>query len=237
MNFPKTGIIGKITDMKRPSTNWEREVIAGGCPAVIGVDEAGRGCLAGPVVAAAVAFDWSKIAQQARRGLGAHVRDSKLMTREQRKVAYDLILSSAVAVGVGEAGVATIDQVNILQATFEAMRSAIEQARLVLACTGPLVFVDGNQRIPQLTCAQRTVIDGDLRVFSISAASIVAKEHRDRLMESLDKTYPEYGFAQHKGYGTKEHYGALRLHGLSPLHRRSFCADLQNTAILEVVEG
>lgn len=223
--------------MKRPSTSWEREVIAGGCPAVIGVDEAGRGCLAGPVVAAAVAFDWSKLGQQARRGLGAHIRDSKMMSREQRKAAHDLILSHAIAIGVGEIDPLTIDEINILQATFEAMRKAIEQTRLVLACTGPLVFVDGNHRIPQLTCAQRTVVDGDAKVFSIAAASIIAKERRDRLMEEWHEQYPQYGFAQHKGYGTKEHYGALQVHGLSPLHRRSFCTELKSAVILESVEG
>jgi ribonuclease HII len=174
-----------------------------------GVDEAGRGPLAGPVVAAAVILDDGKRI----RGLA----DSKLLTPLQRDKLYDQIRDKALCCAVGEASVKEIDQLNILQATMLAMKRAVEGLRL-----RPVkVLVDGN-RLPMLDMLAEAIVGGDAKVKSISAASILAKVHRDRLCRALDEEFPHYGFAAHKGYGTPEHLAALRVHGACRHHRRFF---------------
>lgn len=174
-----------------------------------GVDEAGRGPLAGPVVAAAVILD----DEQPIFGLA----DSKKLSPRVRDRLYDEIRAKALCCCIAEATVEEIDEINILQATMLAMRRAVEGLRLKPA----MVQVDGN-RIPVLNVPAQAVVGGDDLVQAISAASILAKVHRDRLCLRLHEAYPQYGFDGHKGYGTVEHLGALRLHGASPVHRRSF---------------
>lgn len=176
---------------------------------VAGVDEAGRGPLAGPVVAAAVILDELKPI----RGLN----DSKLLTAKARERLFDEIHAKALCFSIAMASVEEIDEINILQATMLAMRRAIDGLRLK-----PLrVLVDGN-RIPALTVTAEAIIGGDAKVKSISAASILAKVHRDRLCQTLHEQHPEYGFDGHKGYSTPEHLAALRRHGACPHHRRTF---------------
>lgn len=174
---------------------------------VCGVDEAGRGPWAGPVVAAAVVLDPDTIPP----GLN----DSKKLTEAQRDQLFDPILRSA-RVGIGVADVERIDRDNILQATFWAMAQAVSQLDGIA-----LALVDGN-RAPKLPCPAETIIGGDARSLSIAAASIIAKVTRDRMMVAHDVTYPVYGFARHKGYGTPQHQQALKAHGPTPLHRKSF---------------
>ncbi len=174
-----------------------------------GVDEAGRGPLAGPVVAAAVILD----DEQPIEGLA----DSKALTAKRREMLFDEIRAKALCCSIAEASVEEIDEINILQATMLAMRRAVEGLRLKPA----MVQVDGN-RIPVLSVPAQAIVKGDALVQAISAASILAKVHRDRLCVSLHESYPHYGFDGHKGYGTAEHLAALRRHGPSPAHRRSF---------------
>lgn len=176
---------------------------------VAGVDEAGRGPLAGPVVAAAVILDDLRPI----RGLA----DSKTLTALQRERLNDQILAKALCCSVAQASVEEIDTHNILQATMLAMRRAVEGLRLK-----PVkVLVDGN-RLPTLDVLAEAIVKGDALVKAISAASILAKVHRDRLCEDLHAEYPHYGFAAHKGYGTPEHLEALLRHGACVHHRRSF---------------
>lgn len=174
-----------------------------------GVDEAGRGPLAGPVVAAAVILD----DRRPIRGLA----DSKTLTARQRERLHDQILARALCCSVAHATVEEIDTHNILQATMIAMRRAVEGLRLKPA----KVLVDGN-RLPTLDVLAEAIVKGDARVKAISAASILAKVHRDRLCEELHLEFPHYGFAGHKGYGTPEHLEALKRHGACVHHRRSF---------------
>ena len=174
-----------------------------------GVDEAGRGPLAGPVVAAAVILD-------DRRPIPG-LADSKTLTALQRERLYEQILARALCCSVAQASVEEIDSYNILQATMLAMRRAVEGLRL-----RPVkVLVDGN-RLPTLDVLAEAIVKGDSRVKAISAASILAKVHRDRLCRELDLEFPHYGFAGHKGYGTRAHLDALQLHGACVHHRRSF---------------
>lgn len=176
---------------------------------VAGVDEAGRGPLAGPVVAAAVILDdLNPIA-----GLA----DSKKLTPLRRERLYDEIRAKALCCSIAEASVEEIDQLNILQATLLAMRRAVLGLRL----KPTKVLVDGN-RLPVLDVLAEAIVRGDATVPAISAASILAKVHRDRWCAELDAQFPQYGFASHKGYGTVVHLAALRLHGACPQHRRSF---------------
>ncbi|MFZ4649698.1 MAG: ribonuclease HII [Rubrivivax sp.] len=176
---------------------------------VAGVDEAGRGPLAGPVVAAAVILD----PQRPLDGLD----DSKRLTPAQRERAFENICRHALSFHIAEASVAEIDGLNILQATLLAMKRAVEGLQEVPSC----VLVDGN-RLPQLHLPARAIVGGDARVAAISAASILAKVHRDRLCEALDRAHPQFGFARHKGYGTALHLQALQRHGACAEHRRSF---------------
>lgn len=174
-----------------------------------GVDEAGRGPLAGPVVAAAVILD----DQQPIIGLA----DSKKLTARQRERLFDEIRAKALCCCIAEATVEEIDEINILQATMLAMRRAVEGLRLKPA----MVQVDGN-RVPLLKVPAQAIVKGDAKVQAISAASILAKVHRDRLCGQLHETYPQYGFDAHKGYPTADHVAAIKRHGVTPAHRRSF---------------
>ena len=176
---------------------------------VAGVDEAGRGPLAGPVVAAAVILDELKPI----RGL----KDSKVLTEKRREALFDEIRAKALCCSIAEASVDEIDTLNILHATMLAMRRAVEGLRLPPA----KVLVDGN-RLPVLRVPAEAIVKGDAKVKAISAASILAKVHRDRLCHVLDEVHPQYGFATHKGYPTPEHLEALRTHGACVVHRRSF---------------
>ena len=176
---------------------------------VCGVDEAGRGPLAGPVVAAAVILN----PDHPIEGL----RDSKKLTAHAREVLAEQIKTHALAWAIAESSVADIDRMNILQATMAAMRKAVLQ----LDPKPDLVLVDGNQD-PRLGLPTETVIKGDGQSQAIAAASILAKVSRDRYMLELDQQYPEYDFKKHKGYPTKEHYERLTEYGISPVHRRSF---------------
>lgn len=175
---------------------------------ICGIDEAGRGPWAGPVVAAAVVLDPGRLP----RG----VADSKVLTAQQREEAYSEICAAA-DVGVGIADVERIDRDNILQATLWAMAEAVRG----LPSAPAFALVDGN-RMPQLPCPARTIVKGDAICLSIAAASIVAKVTRDRLMCEIAKGLPEFGFERHKGYGTPEHRAAIARHGVSEHHRRSF---------------
>lgn len=178
---------------------------------IAGVDEAGRGCLAGPVVAAAV------VLAPTARAICRAVQDSKLLSASAREKLYDIITTSAVAWSVGIADVATIDQQNILQATFQAMKEAVAKLR----CRIAHILVDGP-RSPLFPVPTTAIVEGDRRSASIAAASIIAKVTRDRLMAEIAAQYPHYGFERHKGYPTKEHYRALDRWGPSPVHRSRF---------------
>jgi ribonuclease HII len=188
----------------------------------IGVDEVGRGCLAGPVVAGAVVFDWANPQPIVDLAREFSIRDSKTLSRKQRQEASKAIRDVALTVGIAEIDAVIIDEINILQATLRAMGDAVKSLSLPMGNWRGSVLVDGNQRIPLLDFSQETVINGDAKVFSIAAASIVAKEYRDALMERLDETLPGYHFSSHKGYGTKVHVEAIRRLGLTPIHRKTF---------------
>lgn len=176
---------------------------------VAGVDEAGRGPLAGPVVAAAVILD----DMQPIKGLA----DSKVLTALRREKLFDEIRAKALCCCIAQASVEEIDQLNILQATLLAMRRAVEGLRL----KPNKVLVDGN-RLPTLDVLAEAIVRGDAKVSAISAASILAKVQRDRWCLELDQQFPQYGFATHKGYGTAQHLAALREHGACAQHRKSF---------------
>jgi ribonuclease HII len=189
---------------------------------LVGVDEAGRGPLAGPVQAVAFALpvgDELKV-------LDLGVKDSKKISAKKRERIYHELISpeNGFTFGIAEKSHQVIDSINILQATFLAMREAIEECVFQLPPDAEFkVMVDGNQLIPLLPHSQEAVIDGDNQIPAIAAASIIAKVTRDTLLVTYDTLYPEYGFGKHKGYGTKAHREALTKHGLSPVHRRSFC--------------
>jgi ribonuclease HII len=176
---------------------------------VAGVDEAGRGPLAGPVVAAAVILD--------NQNPIAGLADSKQLTARKREQLFDEIRGKALCFAVAQASVEEIDSLNILQATLLAMRRAVQSLRL----PPKLVLVDGN-RLPVLPMRCEAIVKGDSLIAAMSAASIMAKVTRDRWCDEIDLQYPAYGFAQHKGYGTAQHLTALRTHGASALHRRTF---------------
>lgn len=176
---------------------------------ICGIDEAGRGPLAGPVVAAAVILP-----KDARL---LYVNDSKQLSEKKREELYDVIMREAVSVGVGIASPERIDEINILQADYEAMRDAVSQLT-----PQPDLLLNDAVIIPQLTMKQISIIKGDAKSLSIASASIIAKVTRDRLMYEYDKMYPEYGFASNKGYGSKTHIAAIKEHGACPIHRKTF---------------
>ena len=188
---------------------YERNAAQQGYTAVCGIDEAGRGPLAGPVYAAAVILpDGLEI---------PGLNDSKKLTEKKRETLFDEICQKAVAYGIGCASEQEIDEINILQATYLAMRRAVEQ----LSVPADYALVDGN-RMPPLAIPGETVVKGDAKSASIAAASILAKVSRDRVMLLMDPVYPQYQFAKHKGYGTKVHREALLTYGPCPIHRKTF---------------
>ena len=195
---------------------YENEAFAGDVKLVCGVDEAGRGPLAGPVCAAAVMLP---------PGLAIPgLNDSKKLTDKKRRELYDVIIREAVTYGVAFASETEIDEINILQATFLAMERAMQK----LSPQPELALIDGN-RAKDFGLPVRTIIKGDSLSASIAAASILAKVTRDRLMEEYDAQYPQYGFAVHKGYGTRRHYEALREFGPCPIHRQTFLKKFYET--------
>ena len=176
---------------------------------ICGIDEVGRGPLAGPVVAGAVILP--------KECEILYINDSKKLSAAKRDELYDEIMDKAVAVGLGMASPARIDEINILQATYEAMRKAVEQLSVV-----PDLLLNDAVTIPEMPYRQVPIVKGDAKSVSIAAASVIAKVTRDRLMMQYDKILPEYGFAQNKGYGSQSHIEALKRVGASPIHRRSF---------------
>jgi len=189
---------------------YERQLWQQGLQWVAGVDEAGRGPLAGPVVAAAIIFPRG---QEILSG----VNDSKKLSAAQREKAYEVIMQQAAGVGIGIVSESEIDEINILQATYRAMLQAVNN----LVQPPQHLLIDGRGR-PETFYPVTTLIKGDSRSLSIAAASIIAKVTRDRLMLEFHDQYPQYGFARHKGYPTRAHLQAIRQHGWCPIHRRSF---------------
>lgn len=196
--------------MSAPLLAYDREVRREGVAILCGVDEVGRGPLAGPVVAAAVVLG----PDASLDGLD----DSKKLSIKERERLEELILNGALFVGVGVVSVEEIDRTDILAASLRAMALAVAS----LGTLPDLVLVDGNRRVPDLPHPQRTVVKGDSLSASIAAASIIAKVHRDRIMDELSRLHPGYGFELHAGYGTRAHLEALRVLGPSPVHRRTF---------------
>lgn len=193
----------RIYQLQQYERDYEKEGL------ICGIDEVGRGPLAGPVVAGAVIL--SKNCEI------LYLNDSKQLSAEKREQLYDVILEHAVAVGIGIVSPQRIDEINILQATYEAMRQAIEKLN-----PQPAVLLNDAVRIPQVAIQQVPIIKGDAKSVSIAAASIVAKVTRDRMMEQYEEVFPGYGFARNKGYGSKEHIEALQTMGPTAIHRRSF---------------
>ena len=197
--------------------HYERQAWAAGFQNVAGVDEVGRGPLAGPVVAGAVLFDPAFLQAQ-EKGLLAGLTDSKKLSKSRREHFFTILTENpSVKFGLGQADVAEIDAHNILHATHLAMSRALAQ----LDSLPDHVLVDGLP-VPGLSCPSTAIVGGDGLSFSIAAASIIAKVTRDQIMVELDQQYPRYGFARHKGYGTKDHLEALKRYGPSACHRRSF---------------
>jgi ribonuclease HII len=188
---------------------YERTLWNRGMRFVAGVDEAGRGPLAGPVVAAAVIFP-SNICIPG-------IDDSKKVVHSRRVELCQMIRKEAISFGIGVVCEKTIDRINILQASLKAMRLALEQ----LSVVPEHVLIDGTF-IPNISCERTPIVKGDQKCYSIAAASIIAKVTRDEMMENYDRMYPQYGFAKHKGYCTRDHITALKRYGWSPIHRRSF---------------
>lgn len=176
---------------------------------ICGIDEAGRGPLAGPVVAGAVILP---------KGLKIpYLNDSKQLSPKRREELFDIIMEKALAVGVGAASPERIDEINILQATYEAMRQAVAELKVK-----PQILLNDAVYIPGLNLPQEKIIKGDAKSLSIAAASVIAKVTRDRMMVAYDEIFPEYGFAKHKGYGAKAHIEKIQSIGPCPIHRRSF---------------
>ena len=190
---------------------YEKEYAS--CKHICGIDEVGRGPLAGPVVAGAVVLP-SDVQI-------LYLNDSKKLSERKRELLYDEIMEKALAVGIGMASPARIDEINILQATYEAMRAAIEEVEKKLG-TKPEVLLNDAVTIPEVSIRQMPIVKGDAKSVSIAAASIVAKVTRDRMMVEYDKVLPGYDLASNKGYGTKAHIAALKELGPTPIHRASF---------------
>lgn len=194
-------------------TEYERQCYAQGYKLVAGIDEVGRGPLAGPVVAAAVILEEGVVIPG--------VNDSKKLSEAKREFLYEEIKSKALAIGVGMAEVELIDEINILNATYVAMKRALE----TLPIKPDFLLLDAVT-LKDVDIPQQGIIKGDALSHSIAAASIIAKVERDRLISSYDSLYPEYKFSKHKGYGTKEHMDCIRRLGLLPVHRRSFTKNI-----------
>ena len=205
--------IGQERERLEQMRSYERDCIQKGYTYICGIDEAGRGPLAGPVVAGAV------ILPQDCEIFG--LNDSKKLSEKRREELYEEITEKALAWGAGVIGPARIDEINILQADYEAMCEAIGQLKVM-----PQILLNDAVTIPQVRIPQISIIHGDARSVSIAAASIIAKVTRDRMMVEYDSLFPEYGFAEHKGYGTAAHYAALKKYGPCMIHRRSFLKNL-----------
>lgn len=192
------------------SQRMEFDEIFGEHELLVGIDEVGRGPLAGPVVAAAV------ILPPDARLLG--LKDSKQLSYAKKEELFQAIHEVALGIGIGIVDAERIDEINILQATFEAMRQAVSQLPQNATC----LLVDGNKEIPQLSYTQHAIIGGDNKSASIAAASVIAKVTRDHMMEEYAKIYPDYDWESNKGYGSAKHYEGIRAKGITPLHRKSF---------------
>ncbi len=190
--------------------DFENQAIADGYLYIAGVDEVGRGCLAGAVVAAACILDRSK-------PLPAGLNDSKKLSAKKRERINEELKENVIAYSIGKVEAEEIDEINILQATKKAMRLAIEN----LSINADFLLIDALQ-LKEINLPQKAIIKGDAISASIAAASILAKTYRDNLMREMCQLYPEYGFSKHVGYGTKVHFEALRRYGACPLHRKSF---------------
>ncbi len=215
--------------MRFPNFKKELEHLEQGYDFVAGCDEVGVSPLAGPVVAAACLLDPTSIGKYRSKSKWYYrIRDSKTTNEREREILLAEILKHTVAYGVGEVSEEEIDKLNIHHASREAMRRAVsELLEKVSKFSSPtskiLIFIDGRFEIPNIKAHQKTLVAGDSEILSISAASIIAKVHRDKIMKELDKKYPKYGFARHKGYGTREHHQAIKDLGITPFHRKSFC--------------
>ena len=193
----------------RAMCSYEDEAYEKGYEIIAGIDEAGRGPLAGPVVAAAVIL---------RRGSFIEgLNDSKKLTPQKRDKLYDIIMKNALSVGVGIVDEKIIDEINILNATKVAMKQAIE--KLII---NPDILLTDAVKLPEVKIPQISIVKGDAKSVSIAAASVIAKVTRDRFIEKMDSEYPQYGFSKHKGYGTKAHIEAIKKYGICPIHRVSF---------------
>ena len=196
-------------EYKRTEALWEYEREYSSYSAICGIDEVGRGPLAGPVVAGAVILP--------KNCDILYINDSKKLSEKKREELYEEIMEKAISVGLGYASSERIDEINILQATYEAMREAISNLSVL-----PDILLNDAVTIPGIECKQVPIIKGDAKSISIGAASIVAKVTRDRLMVEYDKVFPEYNFASNKGYGSAIHIEALKKYGPSPIHRKTF---------------
>ncbi len=220
--------------MKLPKIKVEKDLLKKGKKLVIGLDEAGRGPLAGPVVAAAVWVEPSFLEKDFKNR--ALIRDSKTLSLRQREIIFNqLIQSQHFVFGIGEVSNQIIDQINILRASLLAMKIALDdlfsklESRKIFSREFLLqeknevcLLLDGNKKIPKISFEQKLFPRGDQNIFSIAAASICAKVCRDRIMEKIHQKYPYFGFKKHKGYGTKEHLTNIKKFGLSRFHRRTF---------------
>ena len=192
-----------------PTLEIEKEILSISKGKICGIDEVGRGALAGPVISAAVILDFDNVP--------SNIKDSKELSQKERELKFSEIISSALDIGIGSSDNREIDDINILQATLLSMK----RAYLKLSVHPKVALIDGN-KAPDIKCKTKTIINGDNKSLSIAAASIIAKVHRDKLMREIHKKLPCYNFNNNVGYGTKEHYNAIRLNGVSVFHRKSF---------------
>ena len=192
-----------------PTLEIEKEILSISKGKICGIDEVGRGALAGPVISAAVILDFDNVP--------SNIKDSKILSQKERELKFSEIISSALDIGIGSSDNREIDDINILQATLLSMK----RAYLKLSVHPKVALIDGN-KAPDIKCKTKTIINGDNKSLSIAAASIIAKVHRDKLMREIHKKLPCYNFNNNVGYGTIEHYNAIRLNGVSVFHRKSF---------------
>ncbi len=213
-----------IKSIKPTTFDFEKKLFEEGWEMIVGIDEVGRGPLAGPVVACAATLkDYSLEIKNYEKKKFDLIRDSKMLSEKQREKLFDFI-KEYFYVGIGMCDHETIDRMNILEASFLAMKAALSSLNTNIKNQNAkiIILVDGNKKIPNLSKEQRAIVNGDKIVKSISAASIVAKVTRDRIMREMDEKYPNYGFHKNKGYGTRFHMDALRKCGPCEIHRKTF---------------